>query len=332
MLAFNDLTQGRNPLDRLRPRAPGRPQAGPDRRPALASPAARPRPRSRRRRRPPRRPRSLTPTTAMTGDGDDDASWDGCPDMTQWQHERRGTTERRRPPGRPRCPVRAARAVPRADQPHRPGRHRLRLVVRPRRGRRLGTDRPRRHPPPRCRPPPPHPRTRWCLTLLAPTAPRSRTAAHRGQHPWITGRTTAGQASRNRGRDPTPAQATPRSPAFLREPERHPSRPSPKTAASTRTAEPRYTPSRKLKHLVRARTATCPAPGCGAQAAHCDLDHTLAYPAGITCQCDLAPPCRRHHRVKQAPGWTLTQPEPGVMCWTTPAGRSYTTRPTVYEQ
>ncbi|MFY9672390.1 MAG: hypothetical protein WAK44_30975, partial [Trebonia sp.] len=77
--------------------------------------------------------------------------------------------------------------------------------------------------------------------------------------------------------------------------------------------------------------ATCPAPGCGAQAYHNDLDHTLAYPAGITCQCDLAPPCRRHHRVKQAPGWTLTQPEPGVMRWTTPSGRSYTTRPTVYD-
>ena len=96
--------------------------------------------------------------------------------------------------------------------------------------------------------------------------------------------------------------------------------------------EDRYTPSRKLQHLVRARTARCTAPGCGAQAVHCDLDHTLAYPAGITCQCDLAPACRRHHRCKQAPGWQLTQPQPGVMRWTTPAGRSYTTRPTVYEQ
>ena len=64
---------------------------------------------------------------------------------------------------------------------------------------------------------------------------------------------------------------------------------------------------------------------------HCDLDHTLAYPAGITCQCDLAPACRRHHRCKQAPGWQLTQPQPGIMHWTTPAGRSYTTRPTIYE-
>ena len=45
----------------------------------------------------------------------------------------------------------------------------------------------------------------------------------------------------------------------------------------------------------------------------------------------MAPPCRRHHRVKQAPGWKLNQPEPGVMSWTTPSGRSYTTTPTVYE-
>jgi len=95
--------------------------------------------------------------------------------------------------------------------------------------------------------------------------------------------------------------------------------------------EDRYTPSRKLKALVRARTTRCTGPGCGAQAVHCDLDHTLAYPAGITCQCGLAPACRRHHRCKQAPGWQLEQPEPGVMRWTTPSGRSYTTRPTIYE-
>jgi hypothetical protein len=52
-----------------------------------------------------------------------------------------------RGPG-PRRPVRAAGAVPGADQSHRPGRHPARLVHRARRGRRLGPDRPRRHPPP----------------------------------------------------------------------------------------------------------------------------------------------------------------------------------------
>ena len=42
------------------------------------------------------------------------------------------------------------------------------------------------------------------------------------------------------------------------------------------------------------------------------------------------PLCRHHHRCKQAEGWWLEQPEPGVLRWRTPSGRSYTTTPTVY--
>jgi len=37
-----------------------------------------------------------------------------------------------------------------------------------------------------------------------------------------------------------------------------------------------------------------------------------------------------HHRVKQAQGWWLDMPEPGLLRWRTPAGRTYTTTPTVY--
>ena len=44
----------------------------------------------------------------------------------------------------------------------------------------------------------------------------------------------------------------------------------------------------------------------------------------------LAPLCRQHHQAKQAPGWHLQQPRPGVLTWTTPAGRTYTTQPTIY--
>jgi hypothetical protein len=44
----------------------------------------------------------------------------------------------------------------------------------------------------------------------------------------------------------------------------------------------------------------------------------------------LSPLCRMHHRVKQARGWTLTQPEPGVPTWTAPHGRSYTVTPDPY--
>jgi hypothetical protein len=45
----------------------------------------------------------------------------------------------------------------------------------------------------------------------------------------------------------------------------------------------------------------------------------------------LSGPCARDHHAKHAPGWTLRQIEPGVLKWTTPSGRSYTTRPTRYD-
>jgi hypothetical protein len=96
-------------------------------------------------------------------------------------------------------------------------------------------------------------------------------------------------------------------------------------------AEPGYRPSRKLQHLVKVRNARCTAPGCGRSAARCDVDHTIAWQqGGLTCECDLAPLCRHHHRCKQAEGWRLEQPEPGVLIWHTPAGRTYVTRPTQY--
>jgi hypothetical protein len=96
-------------------------------------------------------------------------------------------------------------------------------------------------------------------------------------------------------------------------------------------AEDRYRPSRKLAHLIRARNTTCTAPGCGRRAAACDLDHTDPHhEGGRTCECNLAPLCRHHHRCKQADGWRLEQPRPGVLVWHTPAGRAYTTTPTQY--
>jgi hypothetical protein len=92
--------------------------------------------------------------------------------------------------------------------------------------------------------------------------------------------------------------------------------------------EPGYQPSRALRHLIEARTPTCTAPGCQRAAARCDLDHTTPYDqGGRTCQCGLAPLCRHHHRCKQSEGWQLQQPQPGVMYWTTPAGRHYLTTP-----
>lgn len=92
-----------------------------------------------------------------------------------------------------------------------------------------------------------------------------------------------------------------------------------------------YVVPASLRHLIEIRQSTCCFPGCRRPATRCDLDHTVPYDqGGRTCECDLAPLCRRHHRAKQAHRWRLAQPQPGTLVWTPPSGRTYTTRPTRY--
>jgi hypothetical protein len=87
-----------------------------------------------------------------------------------------------------------------------------------------------------------------------------------------------------------------------------------------------YQPSDSLRHLVKTRSPRCGYPGCRRPAWRCDDDHTIPHhKGGRTCECNLHPLCRHHHQVKQAPGWHVSQPEPGVLVWTTPSGRTYTT-------
>jgi hypothetical protein len=47
----------------------------------------------------------------------------------------------------------------------------------------------------------------------------------------------------------------------------------------------------------------------------------------VRCYENHVPLCRHHHRCKQAQGWSLEQPEPGVLKWRTPSGRTYATSP-----
>jgi hypothetical protein len=169
-----------------------------------------------------------------------------------------------------------------------------------------------------------HPRTRWCYTLTGPGGEATAHACARGSHPWPP--PSRDQASRD-----GPAARQARLAQLLTELNATPEPIASRTCDHAHR-EDRYIPDRKLKHLIRARTARCCAPGCGAQAITGEIDHTVPYPAGETCECNLGPPCQRHHHAKHAPGWKLEQAEPGVMRWTTPSGRSYTTRPTQYDE
>jgi hypothetical protein len=91
-----------------------------------------------------------------------------------------------------------------------------------------------------------------------------------------------------------------------------------------------YRPTTATRRAIQARHATCVFPTCNRQSEHCDLDHTIAWKPGSggpTCQCNLAPLCRRHHRTKQTPGWRLSQPWPGLLIWITPSGDWHITLP-----
>jgi hypothetical protein len=87
-----------------------------------------------------------------------------------------------------------------------------------------------------------------------------------------------------------------------------------------------YQPGPTLRHRVKIRSPRCGFPGCRRAARRCDDDHTIPYDqGGRTCECNLYPLCRHHHQCKQADGWHLAQPTPGVLVWTAPSGRTYTT-------
>ena len=91
-----------------------------------------------------------------------------------------------------------------------------------------------------------------------------------------------------------------------------------------RRQSPGYQPSAGLRHIVKIRSRRCGFPGCRRAAVRCDDDHSIPYHlGGRSCECNLYPLCRTHHRCKQSPGWLLQQPQPGHLIWTTPSGRSY---------
>ena len=92
-----------------------------------------------------------------------------------------------------------------------------------------------------------------------------------------------------------------------------------------------YQPSDRLRHLVQIRDGTCTFPPCNRHARESDFEHGLPYDqGGKTCTCNAGARSRACHRVKQSPGWKVTQPRPGWHQWQTPSGRTYVQEPKRY--
>ena len=92
-----------------------------------------------------------------------------------------------------------------------------------------------------------------------------------------------------------------------------------------------YEPSGTLRHLIQVRDGNCTFPPCSRHARDADFEHATPYhKGGRTCACNAGARSRKCHRIKQSPGWNVTQPKPGWHQWTTPSGRTYTQEPKRY--
>ncbi|WP_328352256.1 HNH endonuclease [Mycobacterium sp. NBC_00419] len=105
----------------------------------------------------------------------------------------------------------------------------------------------------------------------------------------------------------------------------------PVTSGKELKAEASYRPSRALAEFVRCRDLTCRFPGCDRPAEVADIDHTVPYPFGPTHPSNLKLLCRPHHLLKTfyggPGGWADQQLPDGTVIWTSPTGRTYTTKP-----
>jgi uncharacterized protein DUF222 len=89
-----------------------------------------------------------------------------------------------------------------------------------------------------------------------------------------------------------------------------------------------YRPSAELARFIRCRDLTCRFPDCDRPAEFADIDHTVPYPLGPTHASNLKCLCRKHHLLKTFwTGWHDEQWPDGTIVWTSPSGRTYTTRP-----
>jgi hypothetical protein len=90
-----------------------------------------------------------------------------------------------------------------------------------------------------------------------------------------------------------------------------------------------YEVPRRLAEQTTLRDQTCVFPWCERPARRCDADHIAEYqhgtdgagpPPGQTNSANIAPLCRRHHRIKTHSTWCYTMLEAGTYLWRSPHG------------
>jgi hypothetical protein len=89
-------------------------------------------------------------------------------------------------------------------------------------------------------------------------------------------------------------------------------------------------PVLSLMGITRIRDGLCRFPGCTRAATHTEIDHTGQWQGhGATQYDNLACLCAKHHHLKDQTIWKLRQRDHGILEWTAPTGRHYTTEPEI---
>ena len=86
----------------------------------------------------------------------------------------------------------------------------------------------------------------------------------------------------------------------------------------------RYEVGPRLRTRMTLQHPTCAFPWCSRPARACDADHVIPHNrGGPTSDDNLAPLCRRHHRLKTKTPWTYQTLDPGTWLWSDPHGLTY---------
>jgi hypothetical protein len=156
-----------------------------------------------------------------------------------------------------------------------------------------------------------NPASRWCLTEVDPaTGYATAHGCARGLHSWPP---TAGMRE------------------FIASLGVRMERLATESGEDGRT-EPQHDPSRKLRHMIEARNATCATPGCDHPAVTSDMEHRVEYEnGGKTSEGNLDPATHGHcHRLKQNERWQVIKTGPRETVWIGPSGRKRVVLPTRY--
>jgi hypothetical protein len=102
----------------------------------------------------------------------------------------------------------------------------------------------------------------------------------------------------------------------------------PETGCRLSVGKEQYAPPADMRRYLQIRDETCQGIGCTQRATLSEIDHTQAWnTGGQTTVNNLVHLCKACHRLKHQSSFSTSQGPNGVLTWTTPGGKKYTSRP-----